>query len=34
MKNDLTKTLKNESKDRKKMMEEVTNNLYTYSPIG
>ena len=31
MKNDLTKTLKNESKDRKKMMEEVTNNLDTYS---
>lgn len=30
MKNDLTKTLKNESKDRKKMMEEVTNNLDTY----
>ena len=31
MKNDLTKTLKNESKGRKKMMEEVTNNLDTYS---
>lgn len=31
MKNDLTKTLKSESKDRKKMMEEVTNNLDTYS---
>lgn len=31
MKNEISKSLKDESKDRKKMMEEVTSNLDTYS---
>lgn len=31
MKNEISKSLKNESNDRKKMMEEVTSNLNTYS---
>lgn len=31
MKNEISKSLRNEAKDRKKMMEEVTNNLDSYS---
>ena len=31
MKSEISKSLKDESKDRKKMMEEVTSNLDTYS---
>lgn len=31
MKSEISKALKNESKDRKKMMEEVTNNLDIYA---